>query len=54
MGFFSSILAAIFDPSKENRSNLRGASGEAMGGLGMFLFLPAEYVAIPNVTLPSP
>ncbi|HZL46922.1 MAG TPA: nuclease-related domain-containing protein [Opitutaceae bacterium] len=54
MGFFQSILAAIFDSSKENRNYLRGASGEAQGNLGLFLFLPAEYVVLSNVTLPTP
>jgi len=54
MGFLQSILAAIFDPSNENRNTLRGASGEAQGNLGLFLFLPAEYVVLSNVTLPTP
>jgi len=54
MGFLTSILTALFDPSNENRNNLKGASGEAQGSLGLFLFLPAEYVVINNVTLPTP
>lgn len=54
MGLFGSILSAIFDPSKENRNNLKGASGEAQANLGMLLSLPAEYTAIHNVTVPTP
>ena len=54
MGFLQAILAAIFDPSNESRNNLKGASGEAQGNLGLFLFLPAEYVVLSNVTLPTP
>jgi hypothetical protein len=51
MGFLQSILATIFDPSNESRNNLKGASGEAQGNLGLFLFLPAEYVVISNVSI---
>jgi hypothetical protein len=54
MGFLQSILAAIFDPSNEIRNNLKGASGEAQGNLGLHLFLPAEYVVLSNVTLRTP
>lgn len=54
MGLLRSILNAVLDPSKENRNNLKGASGEAQGAFGMFLFLPKDYVVLHNVTVPTP
>lgn len=54
MGLISSLFKAFIDPSKENRNNLKGASGEAQGTLGMFLFLPDEYIVLSNVTVPTP
>jgi hypothetical protein len=54
MGLLNSLFKAFFDPSKENRNNLKGASGEAKSTLGMFLFLPDEYIVLSNVTVPTP
>ena len=54
MGLLANIVSALFDPSQESRNNLKGAAGEAQSRLAMFLFLPAEYTVLHNVTLPTP
>jgi len=54
MGFFSSLAAALSDPSKENMNRLKGAKGEAQAASGMFLFLPLEYKVINDILLPTP
>ena len=53
MGLLRAIFNAVLDPSKESRNNLKGASGEAQGAFGMFLFLPKDYVVLHNVTVPT-
>lgn len=54
MGFFGAFFAAIFDPSTENRNNLKGVAGEAQTNLGLHLFLPAEYSILNNVIIRTP
>lgn len=54
MGLLKAVLDAFFDPSRESRSSLKGAAGEAQSRLAMFLFLPAEYTVLHNVTVPTP
>jgi restriction system protein len=54
MGFFSSLAAAVLDPSPENTRRFRGAKGEAQAAAGLRLFLPSTYTVINDVLLPTP
>jgi hypothetical protein len=53
VGLLNAILNAVFSPSQESRNNLIGVSGETSCHFGLSLFLPAEYIVLHNVTIPT-